>query len=53
MPLYCDDGTIAVFKPWYPLPVVKTGQVRPAEHVDRDRCQRCGRVGWQHWTVRP
>jgi hypothetical protein len=53
--LHCDDGAIAEFPTRMPMPVVKTGQVRPREHVDRDRCMRaeCRRLAWQHWTVRP
>ena len=55
MLLFCLDGAVAELPVWSPMPAVKDGQVRPREHIDRDRCRReqCGRLAWQHWTVRP
>lgn len=49
MSLFCDDGEPAQITPWVPIPPGKRGAMQPLEH-ERDRCQRCGKVAWQHWN---
>lgn len=48
MALICPDGGRSAITPWVPLPALTRGEKRgPLEH-ERDRCQRCGRMAWQH-----
>lgn len=55
MPLWCDDGEVAVIPPWTPLPEVKRGEPPRMPDPERNRCQRagCRKVEWQHWTTPP
>jgi hypothetical protein len=46
MSLFCLDGKPAQIAL---LPPLRRGEVEP----ERDRCQICRKLAWQHWTVRP
>jgi hypothetical protein len=50
--LYCEDGDLADITPWSPMPVLKPREYRTPE-PERDRCQLCRRVAWQHAIVLP
>lgn len=54
MSLWCDDGSRGVFVLQPPPPPLKPREWR-APDPQRDMCQvpGCGKVAWQHWTVRP
>lgn len=51
--LYCPDGERAEFPPPQPPAPKERGAKWTPPDTTRDKCLRCGRQCWQHWTISP
>lgn len=53
MSLHCASGARAEFPPPVePAPRERGAKWRPPD-LAPDTCLVCGRLAWQHWTVKP
>lgn len=52
MSLYCDGGAIADITPYVTMPLDERGKKIWPSEPERDRCRLCGKVAWQHFTMR-
>lgn len=53
MSLFCNDGSVAAFPPPARPTQPECGAKWRPPDLTADTCLRCGRLCWQHWTVRP